>query len=155
MGQNVELSALLSSGSSLSWFWNTLFLLRCRVPTQFSRTSVFEPELVGYKNCPTTMALFQQWIYKWKQNATILFVSSEMNAVSNSVFAQINYTEAQVPQTGLRCFILSDSKFGSLWGNIMSEGSLPLCMASDLHNAIFYPGKDKFWNFLFRWDRMG
>ena len=32
--------------------------------SQFSRTAVFEPELVSYKNCPSTMGLFQQCIYK-------------------------------------------------------------------------------------------
>lgn len=30
-----------------------------------------------------------------------------------------HYKEAQVPQTGLTYFILCDSKFGSLWGNIL------------------------------------
>jgi len=52
--------------------------------SQFSRTAVFEPELVSYKNCPSTMGLFQQCIYKWKHKCHH-FVSSEMNAVSNTV----------------------------------------------------------------------
>ena len=30
------------------------FLLRCRVPTQFSRTLALKPELTSYKNCPFT-----------------------------------------------------------------------------------------------------